>query len=549
MSVVQSVAANGLAGVTSKTFTLSATAAGNMLVIEIGIEAGGTVYTGFSVSDNGSGNTWASAVVKTGGIKTAGVLRCLSVSAGVTSVTVTPTGGTGGMYGAASIQEVSGGTWSDDKNGSATLLGGTLTATASGADVGTTDFVGAACAIGNGATNCGISDPPTGYTSAAVSQNDNTDTGAECCYRINSSAVTDSVTWTATSWQSGDPGAVASFKVTAGGGGGSSGYSRARTSGPGISPDYRQLFTARRLSSALSPILQGSGTSALQFGQAGTLTGSGALTGTSTLTFGQSGAIGGAGALAGVSALTFGQSGTLTQPGLQGTAGLAFGQSGTLAASGVLAGASALQFGQTAALTANGAMSGTSILTFAQTANLAAVGILAGSSALTFAQTAALTGSGALAGSSALTFGASATADQPAGALSGTASIAFDQAGTLDGSAALQGLAALVFGAVGINSIVVSQPGPVDSPLMSDGAFRRRKKRRLKKVLEEVDKPDSPGPTPAESIPAPRVPAPMVSARSLADIARSAMDPEPEVDLSEQDDQEALRAILQALGL
>jgi len=224
------------------------------------------------------------------------------------------------------------------------------------------------------------------------------------------------------------------------------GNSLIRTPGPGPGYPFNALLMLGRTGSTVVPP---GGSSALVFGQTGTLTGAGALAGTSALLFGQTGALTGAGTLTGSSALVFGQTGTLTQTGLQGTSGLVFGQSGTLTAAGILAGSSALQFGQTGALLATGALTGSSALTFGQTAALTAAGILAGSSALTFAQTAALAASGALTGTSALIFGASATADNPTGAMVGSAALTIGATGALTGFGALIGNGQITFNASG----------------------------------------------------------------------------------------------------
>lgn len=218
-TVVQSVSNTTFTAAASISFTLSATSAGNLLVIELQCGTGATAYTGATISDNGAGNTWAGAVVNAVNQRLCLIARCLSVSAGVTSVTLTPTGGTGGIFGCAAIQEVSGsGTWADDQHGTAGFSAGSVTATCSGADAGTTDFVAGCVSTGNSSTSVGITDPPTGFTSAAVQQNDFVSTGGECCYRINSTAVTDSATWSSANTTAGDPAVIASFTAAGGGG-------------------------------------------------------------------------------------------------------------------------------------------------------------------------------------------------------------------------------------------------------------------------------------------------------------------------------------------
>lgn len=284
------------------------------------------------------------------------------------------------------------------------------------------------------------------------------------------------------------------------------------------------------------------GSSTLAFGQTGTLNGAGALGATSALTFAQTGALKGAGTLAGSSALTFGQTGTLTQPGLVGSAALTFGQTGSLTGSGVLAGTSALQFGQTAQLVAAGALTGASAIAFSQSGNAIAVGVLAGTSAFLFAQTAALVASGVLAGTSALTFNASATADLPAGALTGTSSLNFGQSGALSAFGALIGNSQIIFDASGFVPNVASQPGPLDSPLMSEGHYRRRKK-RPKRDTDELVEPTQPviiAPASFEREIKPEV-AQTVERASLSELVAA------DVLQQEMDDEESIQWILLAL--
>lgn len=235
---------------------------------------------------------------------------------------------------------------------------------------------------------------------------------------------------------------------------------------PGRAPESARFYQAPRAYNTLGPSAL-AGTATLIFGQTGALTGAGALAGSSALVLGQTGALKGAGALAGSSALIFGQTGAVT-------------------AAGILAGSSSLVFGQTASLAATGVLAGSSALTFGQTGALTAAGILAGSSALAFGQTATLVGAGTLAGTSALVFGATATADVPSGAISGAAALSFGASGTLTATGALAGSAGLVFavnGTLDQPSTGIVQPGPVDSPRISEGAFRRKRK-KLRRQLE-----------------------------------------------------------------
>jgi hypothetical protein len=211
-TVVQTVANNGLAGVSAKTFTLSATQSGNSIIITMAIEGGATKYTGATIADDKS-NTYLSTDIftSTAAFHTAAIFYCLAPTSGVTSVTVTPTGGSGGVFGVIAVQEVSGLTGLDKHAGGNAPGLSPMTLNNSATNTGAADFVTTAIAIGNSAANIGLSNPPTGYTISAISQNDQTDAGGGCAYRINSSAVQDSVTWAATSWEPGDPAVIASF--------------------------------------------------------------------------------------------------------------------------------------------------------------------------------------------------------------------------------------------------------------------------------------------------------------------------------------------------
>ncbi len=221
----QSVSGAGINGVPSWTFTLTSTGAGNLVVIEAAIEQfGGTGnITAFTITDNGSGNIWATtkfvSTAAGSGAKIAAIIRCLSISAGTTSVTITAFAATADFFGSLSLQEVSGaGTWSDDKSNSATAAGqaSPFGVTNAAVDVGTTDFVAAAFSFdSNAAPPANISDPTGTYTTGAVCQDDNFSCG-ETNYRVNSSALTDSISW---SWTTGTSPivacAIASYKITA----------------------------------------------------------------------------------------------------------------------------------------------------------------------------------------------------------------------------------------------------------------------------------------------------------------------------------------------
>lgn len=562
-TVVQTATGHLIPAGTTRTLTFpNAVTAGNTIIVAVTAYDSANAVT-WSVTDNKNGATvytvadYVSAVITGAERENAGIVYIENTagSTGANSfiVSIAFTHGDVSNASVCSAMEVSGLKTSSsiDRHNNNSQISSSTSANVANtlANQSSTGLSVATMVLYAGSATEGIS--LTGYTNVDVIQDGNSANPSSVDYKVLSATETTSVTYTHShSLQTGWVAALSTFQDVGG--------------APPVVPlssltVMRQFPQAsplnpnqyRQKPRAFALTLAAAGTSGLVFGQTGALTGAGALTGTPALTFGQTGAITGQGALAGSSALVFGQTGTLTQPGLVGTSALVFGQTGALTASGVLAGTSALQFGQTGALTGAGALAGTSALTFAQTGTITAAGILAGASALTFAQTAALSASGALAGTSALTFGASATADLPAGALVGTATLSIGQSGTLTGAGDLAGLATLVFGAIGTNSIVVSQPGPVDSPRIAEGAFRRRKKKK-RSVIEQLKAqtpPTSvlitaaPVATPAMVAKQPRDP------RSLAQIVGATIAPEGVTPEHEEDDQEALNVILRVLEL
>jgi hypothetical protein len=199
-AVVQTVATEGLGNATSYTFTISASADGNSIVIKVAIRSNGQPITGIGVTDNKS-NVYTPRAFLSGesGGRAAAILDCINAKAGVTSIVVKPlpTASDIGMTGCMDLQEVSG-ILGVDQVQTGALASGSLNSLAlamSATDSYSQDYVAAAISVGANHAAQGISDAPTGYTSSSVEQNDSTSGGAECCYRINSSAVTDSITW------------------------------------------------------------------------------------------------------------------------------------------------------------------------------------------------------------------------------------------------------------------------------------------------------------------------------------------------------------------
>lgn len=257
------------------------------------------------------------------------------------------------------------------------------------------------------------------------------------------------------------------------------------------------------------------------------------------------------GAISGTAGLTFSQSGTLTGAGaLSGSSALSFGQSATVTGAGVLAGSGGLVFAQTGVLTGSGALSGASALTFGTSGSIGGSGALTGSSALLFSSSGTLAGLGALLGTSALTFGASGTLDQPSGAMSGTASLSFDASGSLSADGSLSGIAALLFDAFGtLDQPIITQPGPLDSPRIAEGYYRRKPKQRKADRLPERERvlPELRAPV-VEHAPliaplrAPRTLVQQVDMRAIDQEIASLLHA-----ISERDDEEAFITLLTAL--
>jgi hypothetical protein len=235
-------------------FTGSQPTVGNSIIIEVPIEAGGTTFTSVSATDNASGGSNAYTLRKiktnTSDNRTVAILDCIGIARTFTQLTVSWSGGTGGAYGKCAAQEVAGIT-AFDQVGEAASTGsasGTVTATCTGADTTASNFVAACISLGAGQSNVGFSDPPsTGYTTAAINQNDSANTGVASAYRVNSSAVTDSVTWAYSGGSgTGDPAIIVSYAGSGGGGGGgaSQAFAAPTPPGPGVSPNRRTQFTS-----------------------------------------------------------------------------------------------------------------------------------------------------------------------------------------------------------------------------------------------------------------------------------------------------------------
>lgn len=220
-SVVQAVASSVATNVASIAITVTSTGAGNALVAAIIGEAGTTAYTSFSATDN-KGNTWVQDQYGINAGRHVGVLSCLSpATSGVTTVTITPNGGTGLFFGQAIAFEVSGLGTAVDQSKVATIPGVNGTSqviTAAGSDT-TAAFVVAAMSLGTGLANEGFTLATASYTLGFNQNNDSSSAAGECSYRVNAaSGTTDSATWaTPNNTGAGGEMALVSYKAAAGG--------------------------------------------------------------------------------------------------------------------------------------------------------------------------------------------------------------------------------------------------------------------------------------------------------------------------------------------
>ncbi len=218
-SVTQNVGHQWQTGQTTVSFAMTSTT--GAIVLELALRSNNLPFatTGWSITDNVGGNTYVMRNILTGesGGRVACIIDCLNAKSGITQITVEPNFneglGTSGFAGCGAAQEVQG-IQQFDQSGTATWSSSPIAITAGGADNGAIDFVAACMSVGNNVSSMGIYDPPSGYTSAAVNQNDSGTSGSgECCYRINASSVTDSVSWTTSGGgTSGDPAVLVSYQ-------------------------------------------------------------------------------------------------------------------------------------------------------------------------------------------------------------------------------------------------------------------------------------------------------------------------------------------------
>lgn len=129
---------------------------------------------------------------------------------------------------------------------------------------------------------------------------------------------------------------------------------------------------------------------------------------------------------------------TAASGALSGSIALNFAQAGTLTGAGALAASTAITFGESGTLSGTGALASTTALTFAESGTLSGIGALASTTAISFGEAGTLNGSGALTGSFGITLGVNGTLGQP-GALQSTIGLNLDVSGLLQGTGVLSG--------------------------------------------------------------------------------------------------------------
>jgi hypothetical protein len=221
-ALVGSIVNSGLLTGTGNTATITtgSTTAGNSIPVWGWHEGGTTAYTSITVTDGG--NTWTNSSNQRTSTNRSAMAACAFsiASGGVRTITITFNGGTGNVFGEYFAGEFSGGLSAFDQAGGSTGFGAApVTATNGGANAGTDDLAIAALSVGDGGTET-YTDPPTGgatWTTAGTNLNDSTNAGGMAVYRIDTSAVTDAVTWSA-GWgapSTGSAVALWSIKTTA----------------------------------------------------------------------------------------------------------------------------------------------------------------------------------------------------------------------------------------------------------------------------------------------------------------------------------------------
>ena len=146
----------------SHVITINPVTAGNSLIVSSVLRSLSTTYTSVAVTDNASGgsDTYVPRGIGSNGSdqRTAAINDCLNMKGGVTSITITPAGGGGGMYGFVTILEV-GNLTAVDHVTNGTWSSSPLTLTAGSIDTTGNDLVIGLISAGNNNSGARIKDP------------------------------------------------------------------------------------------------------------------------------------------------------------------------------------------------------------------------------------------------------------------------------------------------------------------------------------------------------------------------------------------------------
>ena len=192
----------------SVSVTMTAIGTGSLVVLcPVSCSGGGITW---AVSDNKS-NAYVQRVYS--GILSFDntlIFDCLLPVSGVTTITLTPTGGT--VNGSITAVE-----WpsalSFDQKGStvqASPANGPVVATCTAPDSAANDVVFACMQEQGSGIGDDPTDPPSGWLHLSVTTNGNINAN-QCSYRVNSSVLTDSASWTWTNGATGASAGVASY--------------------------------------------------------------------------------------------------------------------------------------------------------------------------------------------------------------------------------------------------------------------------------------------------------------------------------------------------
>lgn len=138
------------------------------------------------------------------------------------TITITPTHSDNGDYWAWSVDEFSGlatASWLDQTGAATNVTSTSITVTAAGANANAAALAVSVMGDNSAHVDCGISDPPSGYSSLYAQQNSSTVIGTAAAYKVESGLVTSSSAWTVANADN-TCAVIATYKVAGGGGGG-----------------------------------------------------------------------------------------------------------------------------------------------------------------------------------------------------------------------------------------------------------------------------------------------------------------------------------------